>query len=252
MIEQLKQSPALQNFCEAVQKESSLLIENLWDAPKAALLLLTLQATQKHLLIITGDASESRLLDDLSYFGIANPLEFPSWETLPGEEISPSPDIIGRRFEILYTLLNAKKPQILFTTLQGCLQKVVSPPLLKSLCTVWKRGDEILFHTLSAKLESLGYRRAAVVSDKGEFAQRGGIIDIFPLSSPDPFRIEFFGDTIEEIRSFDPIGQKSIAKCDHFFLSPAWEKELLQQESATLLDYFFKKNLSATPLILLF
>jgi transcription-repair coupling factor (superfamily II helicase) len=241
VISPLKSSPSLTFFQQALHQEHSLLIEGLWDAPKAALLYLTALAAGKSLLIITGGSRENRLLDNLSYFGLAEQaLEFPSWETLPGEEITPSPDIVGRRFEILSTLLKNKQPALLFATLQGCLQKVVTPSLLTSFSMEWKKGDELPFHKMAETLERLGYRRVAVVSDKGEFAVRGGIVDLFPLSSPDPFRVEFFGDTIDEIRTFDPIGQKSIAKVDFFFLPPASEKALLEKGSVSLLDYLPK------------
>ena len=80
-------------------------------------------------------------------------------------------------------------------------------------------------------LTQLGYRQAPVVSDKGEFAIRGGILDFFPLPRTDPFRIEFWGDEIEEIRTFDPVGQKSIGPAKEVFISPAQELMLLQQAS---------------------
>jgi transcription-repair coupling factor (superfamily II helicase) len=239
-------SPALGFFRQAIQKEDSLLVESLWDAPKAALIEIALEATQKTLLIITGGTQEqgNRLLDDLPYFGIDHALEFPSWETLPGEEIPPSPDIVGKRFEILELLLH-KKQRVLFASLQACLQKVVSPKRLKTLCLHWKRGEEVPFHTLTALLQSLDYRRSPIVADKGDFALRGGILDLFPLSSPEPFRIEFFGDVIEEIRIFDPVGQKSIRKVNSLSIVPASESLLLQREEkrATLLDYLGEKTL---------
>lgn len=232
----LKKSSALTFFTEAVQNEPSLLIENLWDAPKAALLHLLINTTKKNVVVITGGTRENLLFDDLPYFGIT-PLDFPSWETLPGEEIAPSPDIVGRRMEILSLLVSDKKPHVMLCPLQSCLQKVPTPKALKSHSFFWKKGDEINFENLSEKLQELGYKRVAVVSDKGEFALRGGILDVFPLASPHPFRLEFFGDTLEEIRSFDPIGQKSIAKVDKVFICPASESALLKMASTTLLDY---------------
>src|SRR5579872_1224259 len=208
-LQRLLKIPALAAFFEIVAKERSLLMEELWGAPKAALLALAAQATGKNLLVVASDAQENRLLDDLAYFGITNVLEFPSWETLPGEEISPSPDIVGKRFEILQTLLHSKGPHIVICPLQATLQKVVSAKTMQKLSVTWKKGDEVSFATLEEFLNLRGYRRVPVVSDKGEFALRGGILDLFPLSSPSPLRIEFFGDEIDQIRTFDVIGQKS-------------------------------------------
>jgi transcription-repair coupling factor (superfamily II helicase) len=88
-------------------------------------------------------------------------------------------------------------------------------------------------------LTDLGYKRSAVVSDKGEFALRGHILDLFPVASTDPFRIDLFGDEIEEIRIFDPVGQKTIGKAEEIFLSPAQEMPLLQKSKrlVSIADY---------------
>jgi transcription-repair coupling factor (superfamily II helicase) len=233
----LKKSPALVHFCNALVQEQSLLAEGMWSAPKAALISLIHHVTHKTQLVLTAGSSEDLILDDLPFFDITHACDFPSWETLPGEEIAPSPDILGRRFEILYTLLTSKKPQVIIASLQACLQKVPSPKLLKSLCFLWKKGQELSLQQLPDQLEALGYKRHTVVSDKGQYAVRGGILDLFPLSSPEPFRLEFFGNEIEEIRTFDPIGQKSVAKVDYVFICPGSEQALLNQESTTLLDY---------------
>jgi len=241
-IQQLLKSPALEAFSQIIQKEPSLLIESLWDAPKAVLIALASHFTQKSVLVVTGALNENKLYDDFAYFGLNNIHEFPSWETLPGEEISPSPDIVGKRFEILSRLLDSKTPQIVLCPLQACLQRL--PPLktIKALFLKWEKGQEISFMSIASTLTALGYHRVPVVSDKGEFAVRGGIIDIFPVSSPDPYRLEFFGDTLEEIRSFDPVGQKSISKVQHFSLTPSSEFTLLRQEEnlSLLTDYLGK------------
>lgn len=245
MLEKILNSSSLQAFQKIVQKEPSLLIESLWDAPKATLLLLAAQATGKNILILTGGQREERLFDDLAYFSKTPPLEFLSWETLPGEEISPSPDIVGKRFEILHQILHAKSPQLILCSLQACLQKLLPPKRLRPLCKLWKIKDEIPFDRLPSLLTDLGYRRAAIAADKGEFAIRGGILDIFPLSSPEPFRIDFFGDTIDQIRTYDPIGQKSTGKVESIFISPASEWELLsgEKDPCLLLDYLGENTL---------
>ncbi len=239
MITELLASPQLVHFFEAAKTEHSLAVEGLWDGPKAALIALLAQATKKNILIISSDRSENRIADNLDYFGINHFLEFPAWETLPGEEIPPSPDIVGRRFEILFHLLTSKEPRIVLSPLQACLQKLPSPQILKPNCNLWKVGEEIPFDALDEFLKALGYRKEPVVADKGQYALRSGILDIFPLSAPEPFRVEFFGDEIASIRTFDPIGQKSIEKVKQIFICPASEPKLLDEEKqlATLFDY---------------
>ena len=241
--QKLLSSPSLANFFE--MKEDSLLIEGLWDGPKAALLSLLFKAKKKNILIITSDKSENRLVDNLDYFGIRPFYEFPAWETLPGEEIPPSPDIVGRRFEILYHFLEHKEPKVVLCPLQAVLQKLPTPKKLRPSCNLWKVGEEIPFDALDTFLEALGYHKEPVVADKGQYALRRGILDIFPLSAPEPFRVEFFGDAIETIRTFDPVGQKSIEKVEALFVCPASEPKLLQEEKelATLFDYLGENTL---------
>lgn len=229
-------SPSLEHLEQIVKHEPSLLMEGLWDAPKALLLKLVVKATGKNCIVISSESRESKLFDDCPYFGLKEALDFPSWETLPGEEIAPSPDIIGKRLSILHTLLLEKGPHLVICPLQAVLQKISSPEHLN--CHKWKKGDAVKFSDLAAFLSHLGYRRAPVVADKGEFALRGGILDIFPIASTDPYRLEFFGNTIEGIRTFDPIGQKSIAKADAVFLCPAQESK----PSATIFDYLGKET----------
>lgn len=239
ILETLQKSPSLAYLQRALLQEPTLLIEELWDAPKAALLSLALQATKKNLLVMTGESRESRLLEDLSYFGLNSALDFPAWETLPGEETPPSRDIVGKRFEILHTLLTQSGPHLLLCPLQACLQRLPSPEQLKSLFKHLQVNDEASFDQFPSFLLSLGYKRVAVVSDKGEFAVRGGLIDLYPVNALQPYRIDFFDNTVDSIRLFDPGSQKSISKVESLLLSPASEWELLQKERAppTLLQF---------------
>jgi transcription-repair coupling factor (superfamily II helicase) len=229
MLDKLRESPSLRQFQKALAANGSFLVEGLWDAPKALLAVLAVRETKRSLLLITGGTREDRLFDDISYFDSSLPVEFPAWETLPGEEIPPSPDILGKRFEALHALLEKKGPSIVLCPLHALLQKVIPKETIAPLLTIWKKGTKIPFDSLPETLAALGYKRSAVVSDKGEFAVRGGILDLFPVASSDPFRIEFFGDEIEAIRTFDPVGQKSVGKVNQLFLSPAKELPLLQQ-----------------------
>ena len=240
----LGKAPSLQAFSEMIQKEPSLLVEELWDGAKAALIGLIAKVTKKHVLVI-GSTSDDRLFDDVSYFASSAALDFPSWETLPGEEIAPSPDLVGKRLEVLHKIMNSKEPHVILAPLQAVLQKLPSKEHLKPLTQIWKRGRALSFDKLHELLLSLGYRRCPVVADKGEYALRGGIVDLFPISSTDPYRIEFFGDEIDQIRTFDPISQKSIQKVEEFLLSPASELTLVRkgEKLHTLLDYLDKNTL---------
>ncbi len=239
MLDYLKDSPSL-NALKSISIPFSLLLENLWDGSKAAFISFLQKETKKNILLITNGVEESRLFEEFSSILDISVLEFPSWETLPGENIPPSPDIIGRRMEVLDYLTKQDKNILLLTPLQALLQKTIDKTILPSLIHTWEvNKTKIDFSNLKSFLNFLGYKQTSVVSDKGDFAIRGGILDIFVTSQMDPYRIEFFGDEIDNIRIFDPVGQKSIKKIDKAFICPAREQDILKREKkhSLLLDY---------------
>jgi transcription-repair coupling factor (superfamily II helicase) len=240
LIHDLLESDKLRELQRELHEGRSALIEQLWNAPKALVAALALQATGKHLLIITGGGQEeARLYQDFAFFTDRPVVDFPAWETLPTEEIPPSPDIVGERYRTLQGLLHCQEPHIILTNLQACLQKLIPPARFKQLYLHLAKGSAIRMDALILQLQLMGYQRCAIASDKGQFAVRGGIIDLFPVSSPDPFRLEFWEDELESLRIYDPIGQKSIRHVDQMEAAPAQEMELLSkvQQLHTILDY---------------
>ncbi|NGX57488.1 MAG: Transcription-repair-coupling factor [Chlamydiae bacterium] len=240
MIQEIQDLPQLKPFQEALTAKHDLLIEELWDSPKALLAAIAQKLTGKHVLILTGaKQEEAALFHDFGIFTDAPVVDFPAWETLPSEKVAPSPDIVGERYEVLEKILKKKTPHIVLTSMQASLQKLIAPSYFDSLYFELKVGEGYPFDDLIEHFESMGYERRPVASDKGELAVRGGIIDIFPVSSPDPYRIEFWGDEIESLRIYDPIGQKSIHKVDEISINPAKELELLGNapKLCTILDY---------------
>lgn len=193
-----------------------------------------MQGASKHILVISSGAVDS-LQEDLAFFGLGNALEFPSWETLPGEEIPPSLDIVGKRLQTLHALLTKPAPHLIVCPLQALLQKLPEPEGLRPLLCEWRVGDAIAFATLPVLLTSLGYHKRPMATNKGEFALRGGILDLFPCASPTPFRIEFLGDAIDQIRTYDPVGQTSTGRVSSLLLTPA--HELLSQNPCLLFKY---------------
>jgi transcription-repair coupling factor (superfamily II helicase) len=240
-------NPQLQELIKKLRSGSDIMAEGLWSAPKALILSLAHQVLDQHVVILTagGSSSESRLLDDCAYFAEKNPLEFPAWESLPTEEIPPSPDIVGERYRVLRTIQESGEPQLIFTTLQATLQKLLAPQKLNNLHLVIKEKGQIPFDTLPDVLGEMGYHRRTIAADKGEFALRGGIIDLFPVNSPDPVRIEFWGDEVASIRKYDPISQTSVGRIQEVLVTPGEELELLMQNDtlSTLFDYLGPKTL---------
>jgi transcription-repair coupling factor (superfamily II helicase) len=240
LVDEILKSESLLTLENLLRQEHSILIEELWNSPKALIASIAQKATGKHILLLTGASQEEiQLFHDFPCFTDSPVSDFPAWETLPIENISPSPDIVGERYKVLHDLKDSNRPRILISNLQACLQRLLPPERFETLYLLLRKGADFPFEKLLANLKEMGYQRRPVASDKGEFAVRGGIVDIFPVSSPDPFRIEFWGDEIESIRIYDPIGQKSVRSVEEAAIPPAQEKELLDSSTAlcSILDY---------------
>jgi transcription-repair coupling factor (superfamily II helicase) len=181
-------------------------------------------------------------------------LFYPAWEHLPHEGKLPHSDIVSERLETLIALTQAPAPStpapVVVTSVFALLQKTFAPVDLKRRARHLRRGDQLAPLDLIEALESQGYEPEAQVSQKGELALRGGIVDLFPPTSPWPVRLEFFGDELESLRYFDPLTQISREEISEVTLPPAGEIGLLQRPPvasgpavpaaitpATLLDY---------------
>lgn len=138
---------------------------------------------------------------------VANVLEFPAWETLPHEKLSPNSDTIAKR---IYALMHASQAQVIVTSARALVQPVISQALQLPTLKL-ERGQEIEFSKLVTELSIRAYGRVDMVERRGEFAVRGGIIDLFPPLGDHPIRIEFFGDEIEEIKYFEISDQRSFS-----------------------------------------
>ena len=164
------------------------------------------------------------------------PLFFPAWDVLPHEARLPHADVLSERLETLLRLTKrrtAATGPVIVTTGVALLQRTFAPAELKKRFRRFKLGQRIDPLDLVEWLEDQGYEPEAQVSQKGELALRGGILDIFPLASPWPVRFEFFGDEIESLRTFDPQTQLSREKIKRATISPGGELGLLKQQLAT-------------------
>ncbi len=167
--------------------------------------------------------------------------QFPSWETLPHERLSPSADTVGQRLRVLHRLAHpgAAPLQVVVTTVRSLVQPMA--PGLGDLDAIELReGAEFDFEQLLNRLVELSYSRVDMVGKRGEFAVRGGILDIFPTTTDYPVRVEFWGDEISEQRAFSVADQRSqpevhmsvvqVHPCRELLLTPA-----VRQRAADLL-----------------
>ena len=142
----------------------------------------------------------------------AEVMHFPAWETLPHERLSPSPETVGHRLDVLSRIARwtGETPLVVTASVRGALQPLAAglADAVEVHLAVGERGHDL--SRVSARLVELAYHRVDMVSRRGEFALRGGILDVFPPIADHPFRIEFFGDEVDQIRAFSVADQRSL------------------------------------------
>ena len=209
-------------------------IEGLRDSSSKAFFIARLyQATSKPLTIITAGQDEAEgLLSDINIFlNLNSELQtpnsklyyFPPWETLPYEPISPHKDISGERLKVLSSVIESDGKFILLTPVESIIQRIIPKDVLIDAILKFSVGDSLERDIISEYLITGGYKNSDIVEDKGEFSIRGGILDVYPPDSDNPFRIEFMGDEIESIREFDSATQRSIKDVKEIKIVPARE-----------------------------
>ncbi len=180
------------------------------------------------------DDTRAALLGDLLAF-FAPTIEivsFPSWDCLPYDRVSPHAEIAAQRIAAL-TFLRAgrfKKPCVILTTVNALAQRTLPPEILDQVSLEVAVGEALSVEKLRGFLTRNGYSPTGTVREAGEFAVRGGIVDLFPPASTAPLRLDFFGDDLESIRVFDPVTQTTTDTVDHFHLGPV--SEIVPTEAA--------------------
>jgi len=154
-----------------------------------------------------------------------NALTFPAWDCLPYDRVSPNGEITSRRIDTLTRLAGAeeKHPLVVLTTVNALVQRVPPRRLFDGRILTLGPGGRIPLDRLQSFFRNNGYFRTDTVREPGEFAVRGGIVDLYPSGAMQPIRLDFFGDTLESLRSFDPLTQRSTGALDRFMLRPVSE-----------------------------
>ena len=200
-----------------------------WRAPSSAsaLALGLVEAARAHdglLLAVARDTHTAQSLEnDLRVLADDLPiLHFPDWETLPYDLFSPHPDIVSQRVAALYRLPTVRRG-VLVVPVSSLMQRLPPPEWIAGNALDLRRGQKLDLDAEKRRLESSGYRNVPQVLDPGDFAVRGALLDLFPMGSEVPYRIELFDDVIDTLRSFDPDTQRSDHPVDSVKLLPARE-----------------------------
>ncbi len=215
------------------------------NLPGAALSLAIAEAAsaaKRFTLLLTADSqSAERLEQELSFFAPDLPvLHFPDWETLPYDLFSPHQDIISQRIASLYRLPELVHG-VLVVPITTALHRLAPTKFLLGSSLVLDIGQKLDVEQMRTRLEASGYRCVDTVYEHGEFAVRGALIDLFPMGSKLPYRIDLFDDEIETLRTFDPENQRSIDKVESIKLLPAREFPL-QKDAVTRFKARFRER----------
>lgn len=174
-------------------------------------------------MLITPDMQTAlRLRDEIQQFSPQPVSTLSDWETLPYDSFSPHQDIISARLSCLYHL-PAMKRGVIILPINTLMQRVCPHEFLHGHALVMKKGQHLSRDKLRAQLEQAGYRSVEQVMEHGEFATRGALLDLYPMGSNEPYRIDFFDDDIDSLRVFDVDSQRTLVEVEQINLLPAHE-----------------------------
>jgi transcription-repair coupling factor (superfamily II helicase) len=178
------------------------------------------------ILVIAEHSTAAQHLHDQLAFYLSNDkpplLQFPDWETLPYDIFSPHQDITSERLECLYRLPELNRG-VLVVPVQTLMNRLAPREYIEQRSLIIQAGQQLELDTFRQRLVKSGYTAVSAVMEHGEFAVRGALLDLFPMGSHFPFRIELLDDEIETIRTFDPENQRTIEVVEQLRLLPARE-----------------------------
>lgn len=204
--------------------KSKLFAYGVSDSQRAFLISALKERVASQVLIITADSLEAKkIADDLSFFlGSDMVVLYPPSSILPYEVAAKSLEVTAQRLKVLEMLL-AKKPVVVVAPIKALLTKVLPRDVMEKFKLCFKVGEVVPLEGAISKLSMMGYERVDMIEGKGQFAVRGGILDIYPLTCDAAYRVEFFDDEVDSIRDFMPDDQRSINKLENISIGPARE-----------------------------
>ena len=211
-----------------------------WQRPHGSALALALArlAADAPLLVITADTAEAqRLENDLAFFADAPVMPFPDWETLPYDSFSPHQDIVSARLRTLRELQQASHG-IVLVPINTLMQRLAPVDYIAGRVLTLEVGQTLDREGFRESLSRAGYRAVETVYEPGEYALRGALIDLYPMGSEAPLRIDLFDDEIDTLRHFDPDTQRSQDKVERVELLPAHEYSLSRSAIACFREGF--------------
>ncbi|MEW6677230.1 MAG: transcription-repair coupling factor [Pseudomonadota bacterium] len=210
-------------------------------------LALAAMARGARFLILTQTAQEAgRLVEEMAWFqpGLGVRL-LPDWETLPYDPLSPHPDLVSERLATLW-LAHDDQVDVLVAPAATAMQRLCPPAYLNAHTFLVKDKDKLNVERLRSRLATAGYSAVSQVLSPGEYAVRGGLVDLFPMGAPLPYRIDLFDEEVESIRTFDPDSQRTLYKVPEIRLLPAREVPL-DDDGVTRFRQNFRDRFEGDP-----
>lgn len=219
LLEAFRASPAFGEVAEALARGGT--VTAIQPARAAFIAALADRRAGPWLVVAPGSREAERLAAELRAWA-PDAILFPAWETLPHEKLSPRAETVARRLQALHRLRSAEPPGVVVAPVRAVVQQMV--PGTEALePIVVRRGSGIELEELVRRLAAYEYRRADMVTGRGEFAVRGGLVDVFPPTEDHPIRVEFFGDEIEPLRAFAVASQRSLHPVEELVAFPCRE-----------------------------
>jgi transcription-repair coupling factor (superfamily II helicase) len=208
------------------------------SVPEGADALMLANLLERHgrlIYVARDDVRMARMQEMLDFFAPhVTQIHLPAWDCLPYDRISPNPQVVSERMKALSLIAGGSLPEscVVLTTINSLIQRVPPKELLAQASFHVKVGTQVAHEVLIDQMLHHGYVRSGAAAEPGEFALRGSILDIFPSGGEVGYRLDFFGDTLESIRTFDPLTQISGGTAEELHLFPASEVLLNEQTIA--------------------
>ncbi|MEX0719143.1 MAG: transcription-repair coupling factor [Balneolaceae bacterium] len=242
---QLQKSTAIKEIAKQTGRSQNTYVKRSIGALNS-FLIDSLSASKKQILVISETDESARFLNsDLQIISDQPVILFPASNHKPydSQQLTDT-GLLVQRSEALQAIVDQDK-KVVITSIEAIIEKIAPPSVLNEVSILLNKGEEIDLEKLKAQMVDQGYNTVKFVDEPGEFAMRGGILDIFPFSGEYPLRLEFFGDELDTIREFDADSQRSIAFLNQARIIPDLSN-LPESTRASLLSYFDEETLLIT------
>jgi transcription-repair coupling factor (superfamily II helicase) len=212
----------INTLCTALAAGGDVDVTGLRGSSAAMLAAWTADSLQRPVLCVVPSERQAELFaQDVKLFTALPIIAYPGYDIPPYTPLSPDPETITARLSTLYRLVSDSRPAVTVTTCEALLRRILPKGILTGFAELVIRGEEVDQEGLRQRLITLGYEHVSLVQNVGDFSFRGGIVDVFPPGFTAPVRLDFFGDTVESLRTFDPISQRSTGELAEAVFLPA-------------------------------